>query len=523
MLRPVNLIKAQLLSLLFLICNNRCNFHTTAIPQRGNEPWSVILCKFADTAEYEPHTREWYQKWMIGSSADTIAKYFMNVSNGIYTIRGTEVLGWLTLPWTVKQVKLMAFVDKALWNSENFNSSFFVKARQLCIKLAAERAKLNRRKIVILNTEHGAMYGKKEGVLITPRLSFNSVLTHEMVHSFFIGHSYSDRQIIIFPFARIGEYGDRYDLMSASNAWMYASQYGLSGPGLNGPHLAYLGWLPSDRILYFGRDGKSNSVVRLSSLSVPHQWSSDWLLVMVPFDENDPANVFTLEFRTPVNCDAGIAQEAVVIHKVDRKGTNYYSTLVTHSKDFDEMVVGTEWIHFLEEDGPNTYPTIKIRVERIDKERQLAVLQINSTFNPILCKEKGAESHLTNNTNETNYRFLNETEESAGTLQCEGEKFFEDLITFGINACHDAYVWRMIDPYDYICVTKKRQREIQNQRNVRIPHGICHKPLMLRRAFPNDNACVTREEFAMTQRENEESRKNMKYYSFFNGEEAIEL
>lgn len=47
----------------------------------------------------------------------------MNVSNGIYTITGTEVLGWLTLPWTVKQVKLMALADKALWNSEDFSSS----------------------------------------------------------------------------------------------------------------------------------------------------------------------------------------------------------------------------------------------------------------------------------------------------------------------------------------------------------------------------------------------------------------
>ncbi|EJW87244.1 hypothetical protein WUBG_01841, partial [Wuchereria bancrofti] len=51
--------------------------------------------------------------------------------------------------------------------------------------------------ITILNTEHGAMYGNEDGVLITPRLSFNSVLTHEMVHSFHIGHSYSDRKITV--------------------------------------------------------------------------------------------------------------------------------------------------------------------------------------------------------------------------------------------------------------------------------------------------------------------------------------
>lgn len=64
-----SLILLQLLSFLFLICNNRCNFCATAIPQRANEPWTVILCKFADTAEYEPQTREWYKKWVAGSSA----------------------------------------------------------------------------------------------------------------------------------------------------------------------------------------------------------------------------------------------------------------------------------------------------------------------------------------------------------------------------------------------------------------------------------------------------------------------
>ncbi|EJW79137.1 hypothetical protein WUBG_09955, partial [Wuchereria bancrofti] len=61
------LILIQRLPLLFLIYNSHCNFYTAAIPQRTNEPWSVILCKFADTARYEPQRREWYQNWMTGS------------------------------------------------------------------------------------------------------------------------------------------------------------------------------------------------------------------------------------------------------------------------------------------------------------------------------------------------------------------------------------------------------------------------------------------------------------------------
>lgn len=76
-------------------------------------------------------------------------------------------------------------------------------------------------------------------------------------------------------------------------------------------------------------------------------------------------------------------QEAIIIHKVDRKGTNYYSTIVTHSKDYDELMVGTEWMHFLEQDSPEVHPAIKLRVERIDRQRQIAILLINSTFNPV--------------------------------------------------------------------------------------------------------------------------------------------
>lgn len=73
----------------------------------------------------------------------------------------------------------------------------------------------------------------------------------------------------------------------------------------------------------------------------------------------------------------------MIIHKVDRKGTNYYSTILTHSADYDEMVAGTEWVYFFQQDDPKLFPSIKVRFERIDKERQVAVLQINSTFNTV--------------------------------------------------------------------------------------------------------------------------------------------
>uniref|UniRef100_A0A1I7XQI6 MAM domain-containing protein n=1 Tax=Heterorhabditis bacteriophora TaxID=37862 RepID=A0A1I7XQI6_HETBA len=166
------------------------------------------------------------------------------------------------------------------------------------------------------------------------------------------------------PFA-VGEYDDKYDLMSTANAHMRPSTYGLNGPGLNGPHLDYLGWLPMNRMVYFGRscrDGRQNYTLRLSSLSVPHRLTIGWLMVMIPYDRDDPGNVYTVEYRTPVGNDAGIRQGAVVIHKVHKIGMSYYSTLITHANnEYNELTAGTEWIQFLhlEKDGGFEYIRVK--------------------------------------------------------------------------------------------------------------------------------------------------------------------
>ncbi|CAK5120082.1 unnamed protein product [Meloidogyne enterolobii] len=228
----------------------------STIPRRGLEPWSIILCKFRDLATYEPRTKNWFIRWITGHNDehDTIEKYFMNVSNGLYSIGGSNVNGWFTLSKTQKDILRM--VDKS-----------------------------------------------RRGRINPPLLG-------------------SDSSFRVFPYASSGEYDDRYDLMSTANAYMYHSNFGMSGPGLNGPHLDYLGWLPMDRMLYFGRcnlfcililkadfrESGNNYTLRLSSISVPHNQTRGWLLIMLPYDRDDPNNYYTIELRTPHNFDRGIEQ-----------------------------------------------------------------------------------------------------------------------------------------------------------------------------------------------------------------------
>uniref|UniRef100_A0A914MCL8 Uncharacterized protein n=1 Tax=Meloidogyne incognita TaxID=6306 RepID=A0A914MCL8_MELIC len=269
----------------------------SAIPRRGLEPWSIILCKFRDLATYEPRTKNWVVRWITGHNdePDTIEQYFMNVSNGLYSIGGSNVNGWFTLSKTQKDILHMigksrrGRINPPLLGSDS-SFRYFDVIKDLCFAEAVKNgSSLHRQKITIINAGTAAVFDKKNGVLLTPQLVFSSVLTHEMVHSFFIGHSYSDRKIRVFPYASSGEYDDRYDLMSTANAYMYHSNFGMSGPGLNGPHLDYLGWLPMDRMLYFGR-------------------TRGWLLIMLPYDRDDPNNYYTIELRTPHNFDRGIEQ-----------------------------------------------------------------------------------------------------------------------------------------------------------------------------------------------------------------------
>lgn len=56
--------------------------------------------------------------------------------------------------------------------------------------------------------------------------------------------------------------------MSTANAYMYRTNFGMAGPGLNGAHLDFLGWLPMDRTLYFGRDGRQNYTLRYASTNL---------------------------------------------------------------------------------------------------------------------------------------------------------------------------------------------------------------------------------------------------------------
>lgn len=57
--------------------------------------------------------------------------------------------------------------------------------------------------------------------------------------------------------------------------------------------------------------------------------------------------------------------------------------IVTHSRDYYELLEHTEWVHFLDFDSSNKYQYIRIRVERVNRRAHYADVKIISTFDPV--------------------------------------------------------------------------------------------------------------------------------------------
>ncbi|CAJ0586955.1 unnamed protein product, partial [Mesorhabditis spiculigera] len=493
-----------------------------SIPRRGVEPWSLMLCKFNDT-DFEPRTAGWFREWLIGAeNPGNIENYFATVSNGIYTISGSNVTEWVKMPWTRAGVLRAASLDPSLQTPQERPFALYDKAKELCIQHIWESRQLgaHRQKITVINREQTAIYGRKNGVLLTPNLIFSSVLAHEMVHSMNIGHSYSDRLVQVFPYASIGEYDDKYDLMSTANAHMRPSTYGLAGPGLNGPHLDYLGWLPMNRVVYFGRDGRQNYTLRLSSLSLPHKKTNGWLLIL---------NVYTVEFRTPDGHDKGIGQPGVLIHRIQRDGPHYYSQLITHAEhEFNEMTQGTEWVKFLQVEEAGGFQHLRIRVDRINRRANFADVKVISTFRPNIClageqtKKLSPEDPLNKKKLPHVCIFPNRSVYPKDLERQEGRaKFFERRKSYGQNACIDGYEWRAIDAYDYVCVMSERARQVQVKTSTELLDGDCNNGTVTRSAFPGDSLCVDVEEKWRIDAENAENLQHLKNPQFFNGADSL--
>jgi hypothetical protein len=118
--------------------------------------------------------------------------------------------------------------------------------------------------------------------------------------------------------------------MSALRTHQFDSPaYPSGGPGLNVPNLLHLGWIPQGRIATYNI-GDPDMEFILNALSHPEGGAP--LTVKIP----DFPILFTVEYRQRDGWDAGIPNDAVIVHVYDASANPY--SFLFDSSTFDGSI-----------------------------------------------------------------------------------------------------------------------------------------------------------------------------------------
>ncbi|KAJ1364419.1 hypothetical protein KIN20_024512 [Parelaphostrongylus tenuis] len=222
---------------------------------------------------------------------------------------------------------------------------------------------------------------------------------------------------------------------------------------------------------------------------------------MLPYDRDDPGNVYTVEYRTPVGNDAAIKQGAVVVHKVHRIGQSYYSTLITHEHgEFDELTAGTEWLRFLNTNIDGGFQYIRVKVEQVHGKSHSVDLKIATTFRPDICHDKEVRITLQASLSLISHGVRSVCiERNRTTTQGDVDRQFLRQAFFNMSA------------------DEVKESILSTDEN----GDGCDVGYVHRNAFQGDKACVSEDERASIHKENAESHLFLRNNAFFNGADSV--
>ncbi len=92
---------------------------------------------------------------------------------------------------------------------------------------------------------------------------------------------------------------------------------------------------------------------------------------------------FVCKFLPEIAFSIELVEAGVVIHRVYRNGSDFYSTLITDRGNFYALTEGTEWTRYLEVNDDGSLQLIRVRVLRIDARKHSANIHISTTFDPV--------------------------------------------------------------------------------------------------------------------------------------------
>jgi hypothetical protein len=265
-----------------------------AMPPSGSQKFAVLLCRFKDAPNDEPHPASWYSD-LVNEGHGGLADYWRDASLGHIDLKGSSVYGWTTLDVTRDD-----FVNSHPSRRDKIDGAIAAFPASATSGVTGVIAVFNRSVTDSAASGNGVLCGPDD-----PSVTF---LGHETGHVFGLEHSFDTSSRKDADWSQPGEYFDRLDIMSAMNVDSLDGQtFSPVGPLLATPNLDRMGWLDTARV-WTPSSANSSSVEELELVSLGHPEIPGYLAVRI--------GELYVEFRTQDGWDAGISRPAVLIHRL---------------------------------------------------------------------------------------------------------------------------------------------------------------------------------------------------------------
>ena len=262
----------------------------------GSQKLVVLLCKFKDTAQIEPHPPAFYED-MLRRGSGGLNDYWVDASHQQINLDGSQVFGWRTLAQN-RSDYIASHTDR--WSKIQGAIDAFPEL------LVVQHAGV----LAIFNADVNDSGRSGPGVLVNVNDDNPCLMAHETGHMFGLGHSFDQSDRKLHSWSAPGEYYDNHDIMSAMNVFHYQHpQFGPTGPLLSAPFLDLMGWLDPSRIWTPAHSGSTIETLELVSLG--HTQVPGYLAARI--------NSLYVEFRTNDGWDQGLPHPTVLIHELTGK------------------------------------------------------------------------------------------------------------------------------------------------------------------------------------------------------------